>query len=70
MQKATQNIGININLLKFMALKRQLQSYYNIYNTLFSKINMLHIVEFCTMIVHLLCTCVLARLYVIGWPVG
>ncbi|MDE5018543.1 nicotinamide ribonucleoside (NR) uptake permease (PnuC) family protein, partial [Francisella tularensis subsp. holarctica] len=43
MQKASQNIGININLLKFMALRRQLQSYYNIYNTLISKINMLHI---------------------------
>ncbi|MDE4986564.1 nicotinamide ribonucleoside (NR) uptake permease (PnuC) family protein, partial [Francisella tularensis subsp. holarctica] len=55
MQKASQNIGININLLKFMALIRQLQSYYNIYNTLISKINMLHIFDFFTMIFNLLC---------------
>ncbi|MDE4972212.1 nicotinamide mononucleotide transporter, partial [Francisella tularensis] len=40
------------------------------YNTLISKINMLHIFDFSTMIVNLLCTFLLARLYVIGWTVG
>ncbi|MED7788845.1 nicotinamide riboside transporter PnuC [Francisella sp. 19X1-34] len=31
---------------------------------------MLHILDFCTMIVNLLCTFLLAALYVIGWPIG
>ena len=31
---------------------------------------MLHIFDFCTMIVNLLCTFLLAGLYVVGWPIG
>lgn len=31
---------------------------------------MLHIFDFCTMVVNLLCTFLLAGLYVIGWPIG
>ncbi|AEI36804.1 Ribosyl nicotinamide transporter, PnuC-like protein [Francisella salina] len=31
---------------------------------------MIHLLDFCTMIINLLCTFLLAGLYVIGWPVG
>lgn len=31
---------------------------------------MIHLLDFCTMIINLLCTFLLAGLYIIGWPVG